>query len=220
MILKYSMFKIQFYFFPESNKNVGSSVNMLIWELIKSRCINLKRISSYSSTWQLVAGPGVMLPEVKYSGFQFVPHSLLKVKLSLVSFLLALVTNCWVLDPSLPLLSFSIALLPTLGVKLAEAACLWNLDSTQRLNSFTAYCLGLVFLSGLCLWSPFGIYLCFLAFFHFSEYVATGLGNPRNLSFDSYLVSQGKGLHPLFLGSFQRFRNLEDPSPMLRKIPK
>ena len=110
-------------------------------------------------------------------------------KLSLASFLLCLVTNCWVLDPSLPLLSFSVALLPTLGVKLAELACLWNLDATQRLNSFTAYCLGLGFLLGLYLQSSFGIYLCFLAFFHFSEYVATGLGNPRNLSFDSYLVS-------------------------------
>jgi protein-S-isoprenylcysteine O-methyltransferase len=33
------------------------------------------------------------------------------------------------------------------------------------------------------------VYLCFLAFFHFSEYVATGLGNPKNLSFDSYLVN-------------------------------
>jgi len=114
---------------------------------------------------------------------------LLEVKLSLSSFLLSLVTNCWVLDPSLPLLSFSVALLPTLGVKLAELACLWNLDATQRLNSFTAYCLGLVFLCGLYLQSSFGIYLCFLAFFHFSEYVATGLGNPRNLSFDSYLVN-------------------------------
>ena len=109
-------------------------------------------------------------------------------KLSVASFALALVTNCWILDPSLPLLSLSIALLPTLGVKFAELACLWNLDATQRLNSLTAYCLGLVFLCGLYLQSSFGIYLCFLAFFHFSEYVATGLGNPRNLSFDSYLV--------------------------------
>ena len=117
----------------------------------------------------------------------------------MVSFLLALVTNCWVLDPSLPLLSFSIALLPTLGVKLAELACLWNLDATQRLNSFTAYCLGLVFLFGLYLQSSFGIYLCFLAFFHFSEYVATGLGNPRNLSFDSYLVSQCHSFIPQLL---------------------
>merc|ERR1712109_237078 len=30
----------------------------------------------------------------------------------------------------------STTLLPTLGVKFAELACLWNLDATQRLNSF------------------------------------------------------------------------------------
>jgi len=66
-----------------------------------------------------------------------------EVKLSIASFALALVTNCWILDPSLPLLSLSIALLPTLGVKFAELACLWNLDATQKLNSVTAYCLGL-----------------------------------------------------------------------------
>ena len=127
----------------------------------------------------------------------------------MASFLLSLVTNCWVLDPSLPLLSFSIALLPTLGVKLAELACLWNLDDTQRLNAFTAYCLGLVFLCGLYLQSSFGIYLCFLAFFHFSEYVATGLGNPRNLSFDSYLVS-----HCLFQHIISCFLSLHKPIPM------
>ena len=129
-----------------------------------------------------------MLPEVGINILSRRGQVISQVKLSTASFALALVTNCWILDPSLPLLSLSIALLPTLGVKFAELACLWNLDVTQRLNSFTAYCLGLVFLCGLYLQSSFGIYLCFLAFFHFSEYMATGLGNPRNLSFDSYLV--------------------------------
>ena len=37
--------------------------------------------------------------------------------------------------------------------------------------------------------TSYGIYLMVLAFFHFSEYVATGVGNPRNLSWDSFLVN-------------------------------
>ena len=56
--------------------------------------------------------------------------------------------------------------------------------------SFTAYCLGFVFLLGLKnISDSFGIYLMVLAFFHFSEYVATGWGNPQNLSWDSFLVN-------------------------------
>jgi len=126
---------------------------------------------------------------------------LLEVRLSVTSFVLGVLTNCWVLDPHLissitssssilPSLS-SIFLLPGLAVKLTESICLYCLEETsQRLVSVTAYCLGLVFLLGLYLSpSPFGIYLAFLAFFHFSEYVATGLSNPHNLSFDSFLVN-------------------------------
>ena len=56
--------------------------------------------------------------------------------------------------------------------------------------SFTAYCLGLVFLIGAQnIGDPFGLYLMVLAFFHFSEYVTTGLSNPQNLSWDSFLVN-------------------------------
>ena len=61
---------------------------------------------------------------------------------------------------------------------------------TDFCYSFTAYCLGFVFLLGLKnLPTAFGIYLIVLAFFHFSEYVATGIGNPQNLSWDSFLVN-------------------------------
>lgn len=124
-----------------------------------------------------------------------------EVRLSMTSFLLGIATNCWVLDPALlssitasssSLLqsASSLFLLPGLAVKLAELLYLYYLETSHRLVSITAYCLGLVFLLGLYLCpSSFGIYLSFLAFFHFSEYVATGLGNPQNLSFDSYLVN-------------------------------
>jgi len=103
-------------------------------------------------------------------------------------------TNCWVLDPALlsSLLqsSASIFLLPGLLVKATELFFLLTLHDSLRWISGTAYFLGLAFLVGLFLSnSPFGIYLCFLSLFHFSEYIATGLGNPQNLSFDSYLVN-------------------------------
>jgi len=122
-----------------------------------------------------------------------------EVRVSVTSFLLGVSTNCWVLDPtllsaittsSLLQLDTSLFLLPGLAVKIAELSYLYSLDNSHRLVSITGYCLGLVFLLGLYLSpSSFGIYLSFLAFFHFSEYVATGLGNPQNLSFDSYLVN-------------------------------
>jgi len=116
---------------------------------------------------------------------------LLEVKVSLTSFLLAVATNCWLLDPSLPPLMAlpTSALVPGIGVKAAELLCLWRLDPSLRAISATAYSLGLAFLAGLVLANTFGLYLAFLAFFHLSEYLATGLGNPKNLSFDSYLVN-------------------------------
>lgn len=116
---------------------------------------------------------------------------LLEVKSSLASFLLAVATNCWVLDSSLPPLTAlpTSALVPGIGVKAAEVLCLWHLAPPLRVTSVTAYCLGLTFLAGLALANTFGLYLAFLAFFHLSEYLATGLGNPKNLSFDSYLVN-------------------------------
>jgi len=56
--------------------------------------------------------------------------------------------------------------------------------------SITGFMLGLVFLLG-AMFSAYsiGIYFAVLAFFHFSEFLVTGLTNPKNLSFDSYLVN-------------------------------
>jgi len=56
--------------------------------------------------------------------------------------------------------------------------------------TITGFMLGLVFLLGV-LFSEysFAIYFAVLAFFHFSEFLVTGLTNPKNLSFDSYLVN-------------------------------
>ena len=54
----------------------------------------------------------------------------------------------------------------------------------------TSYCLGLVFLLGLHnMSSPFGLYLMILSGFHLTEFLATALGNPHNLSWDSFLVN-------------------------------
>jgi len=128
---------------------------------------------------------------------------LAEVRLGVGSFVLAVVTNCWLADSVTTLadsatsmadsatafLSSTTFLLPALGVKLTEALSLWHLQADHRLICVTGYLLGLSFLLGISLASPFGLYLCFLSFFHFSEYVATGLGNPQNLSWDSYLVN-------------------------------
>jgi len=64
--------------------------------------------------------------------------------------------------------------------------------SKERLQiTGTGFLLGALFLTGLLhsSSSSFGIYLAVLAFFHFSEFLTTGLTNPQNLSFDSYLVN-------------------------------
>ena len=109
---------------------------------------------------------------------------LAEVRLSVGSFVLAVVTNCWLADSATTFLSSTTFLLPALGVKVTEALSLWHLQPDHRLTCVTGYLLGLSFLLGLSLASPFGLYLSFLAFFHFSEYVATGLGNPQNLSWE------------------------------------
>lgn len=68
---------------------------------------------------------------------------------------------------------------------------LFLLPDHLRLNCLSASCLGYLFFLGLAnsLNSAFSLYLAVLTFFHFSEYVATGLGNPQNLSWDSYLIN-------------------------------
>lgn len=107
---------------------------------------------------------------------------------SLASFLVAILINSsliltwpwpWPHLLSWPLLS-----------KPAEILVLLGLGCKHWLNNLTAYCLGLVCLVGLQnISSQFGLYLAVLSTFHFSEFIVTGLGNPQNLSFDSYLVN-------------------------------
>ncbi|KAG8229036.1 hypothetical protein J437_LFUL007591 [Ladona fulva] len=56
--------------------------------------------------------------------------------------------------------------------------------------------LGIVFAIGIFVsalapesWNIFGWYLCFLSFFHYSEYFTTAAVNPRKLSLDSFLLN-------------------------------
>jgi len=121
---------------------------------------------------------------------------LAEVKISLASFFLAvclnftfplefsslLTSSTW--DVSTFIDNFPVLLKPI------ELGLLLMLDKQHRLTSVTAYSLGLVFLIGIKnTGSPFGLYLSVLAFFHFSEHITTGLSNPQNLSFDSFLVN-------------------------------
>ncbi|XP_053546370.1 protein-S-isoprenylcysteine O-methyltransferase [Bombina bombina] len=38
-------------------------------------------------------------------------------------------------------------------------------------------------------WKHFGWYVCFLSFFHYSEYLITAINNPKSLSLDSFLLN-------------------------------
>jgi len=102
-----------------------------------------------------------------------------EVKVSVSSFLFSVFLAWTALSQVLHVLILLLALLPVL------------LLPQHRLNSFTASCLGCLFTLGLshAHYSAFGLYLAVLTFFHFSEYVTTGLGNPQNLSWDSYLIN-------------------------------
>jgi len=119
-----------------------------------------------------------------------------EVKISMASSLLAVAVNYNLpLDYSSFASSLPWDLLPQslslpLQLKPVELGLLLMLDKAHRLTAFTAYCLGLVLLIGIQNSSvPFGLYLTVLSFFHLSEYVTTGLSNPQNLSFDSFLVN-------------------------------
>lgn len=91
---------------------------------------------------------------------------------------LDIVTN-YPLQINLPLLALQISILSIVSFSIDRAVI-----------SFTGFFLGLGFLLGVLNYQyPFGIYLAVLAFFHFSEFATTGLTNPVNLSFDSYLVN-------------------------------
>lgn len=97
------------------------------------------------------------------------------------------------MDPWFSEFSYS----PSLYVKPGEiilAICLLlYLGLNQLKIILTAYFLGFIFTTGIGIWhlhsSVFGLYMCTMAFFHFSEFVTTGLTNPSNLSFDSFLVN-------------------------------
>lgn len=123
---------------------------------------------------------------------------LTEVKISLASSLLAVIINHLLpLEYSSLISTFpwDLSLFPhalplPLLLKPLELGLLLLLDQTHRLTACTAYFLGFVFLIGLQnSASPFGLYLTVLAFFHLSEFVTTGLSNPQNLSFDSFLVN-------------------------------
>lgn len=57
----------------------------------------------------------------------------------------------------------------------------------------TVFAIGVVIATLLPLsWKSFGCYLCFLSFFHYSEFLMTALINPRTLSLDSFLLNHSK----------------------------
>ena len=78
------------------------------------------------------------------------------------------------------------------------------------LTGWTTACgLHLSFDPALARLAPFGWYLTFLAFFHWSEYVATAATNPANLSTDSFLLNHSPAYHAAALLSwFEYFLEL------------
>lgn len=67
--------------------------------------------------------------------------------------------------------------------KIAWRACL--LGSAFSLGVLTCYLAPLS-------WKIFGVYLMFLALFHYTEYLTTAIINPRTLSIDSFLLNHSK----------------------------
>jgi len=59
-----------------------------------------------------------------------------------------------------------------------------------------AFFLGWGFSSGLKLMTgfsePFGLYVCLLSFFHYSEFLITSYISPETLSLDSFLLNHSK----------------------------
>ncbi|XP_071451299.1 protein-S-isoprenylcysteine O-methyltransferase [Hetaerina americana] len=70
------------------------------------------------------------------------------------------------------------------------------LSGTSYKVAVRAAFLGMIFAIGLFVsslapesWHIFGWYLCFLSFFHYSEYFTTAIVNPRKLTVDSFLLN-------------------------------
>jgi len=117
-----------------------------------------------------------------------------RVKLATGGFLSGLFLNIFLyVDPWFFEFSYS----PSLYIKPLEILCaaflLFHLGLAKLKIIVTGYILGFLFTTGFGIWHlhscVFGWYMCVLAFFHFSEFVTTGLSNPSNLSFDSFLVN-------------------------------
>lgn len=63
-----------------------------------------------------------------------------------------------------------------------------------------AYALGLITGLGKSVltsetWSNFGLWLCILSFFHFSEYFFTAMSNPQNLGIKSFVIDHSREYH-------------------------
>lgn len=72
--------------------------------------------------------------------------------------------------------------------------------------------LGFIFCSGLFIatflqpsWHWFGYYMCFISFFHFSEYLMIALTNPRTLSLDSFVLNHSREYAIAALSSWVEF---------------
>lgn len=80
-------------------------------------------------------------------------------------------------------------------------------------NAVRAFFLGLVFGLGLILtfrslslpYWRFGLYLCLLSFFHWSEYYVTALKNPDILQIEFYMLSHSKAYHMAAVSSWLEF---------------
>jgi len=53
--------------------------------------------------------------------------------------------------------------------------------------------------------SPFGLYLCTLTFFHYSEYLATSITSPKTLSMDSFLLNHSRAYGIAALASLMEY---------------
>ena len=130
--------------------------------------------------------------------------AIFNVKLSAISFLFSLTAfpwlyqdQCWSIGCVLGRHFLVLCTIPVFGKLMFQ--------NEQFGVIWRASVIGITFSIGLCflkiyhiLWS-YAAYLCFLSFFHFSEYVVTGLTNPSNLKADSFLLNHSV---PYWLAAF------------------
>ena len=154
--------------------------------------------------------PGSPAPEEVMAKTSPAPRRLARVSLS--AFLLPLTAL-----PALALLHFFIPVSPPLSALFLVSFSLVFLvlgKVTEGEDGFAVWWRALligtilllgIYISFMGIWGTFGWYVVVMAVFHFTEYLATALTNPNNLSTDSFLLNHSPAYHIAAVASWAEF---------------